>query len=98
MAPRRHPWRNALVTLGVLLPVIGYVVYSSFHVSDFECEVCITFNGRDACRTVAGKTQEDSMRGAITNTCAQLASGVTDSMHCERTAPRKAECRRVAGG
>lgn len=98
MRPRRHPWRNAIVTAGVLLPVIGYVIYSSFQVSDFECEVCITFNGRDTCRTVAGKTEADSMRGAVTNTCALLASGVTDTMRCERTTPRKAGCRRVAGG
>ena len=94
--PRRT--RNALVTLGVLLPVIGYVVWSSFQVSDFECDVCITFEGRDACRTVAAKTEEESMRGALTNTCALLASGVTDSLRCERTRPRKAQCRRVAGG
>jgi len=97
MRPRRHPWRNALVTLGVLLPVIGYVVYSSFHAGEVECEVCITFEGRDACRTVAGKTEEDGMRGAVTNTCALLSSGVTDTLRCERTLPRKAECRRVAG-
>ena len=95
---RRYPWRNVLVTLGVLLPVMGYVVYSSFQVGDVECEVCITFEGRDACRTVAGKTEEDSRRGAVTNTCALLASGVTDSLRCERTLPRKAECRRLRGG
>jgi hypothetical protein len=98
MSARRHPWRNALITLGFLVPIAGYIVYSSFQVSDFECDVCITFEGRDACRTVAGKTQEDSLRGAITNTCAQLSSGVTDTLRCERTTPRKAECRRVAGG
>jgi hypothetical protein len=98
MPPRRHPWRNAVVTLGVLLPVIGYVVYSSFQVSEVECEVCITFEGRDACRTVAGKTEEDSMRGAVTNTCALLSSGVTDTLRCERTQPRKAQCHRLAGG
>jgi hypothetical protein len=94
----RRRWRNALITLGVLLPVMGYVVYSSFQVGDVECEVCITFEGRDACRTVAGKTEADSTRGAVTNTCAQLASGVTDTLRCERTVPRKAECRRARGG
>jgi hypothetical protein len=94
---RRHPYRNALVTLGVLLPVAGYVVYSSFQVNDYECDVCITFEGRDACRTVAGKTREESLRGAMTNACALISSGVTDTMRCERTVPRKQECRRVAG-
>ena len=94
----RRRGRNALVTLAVLLPVMAYVVYSSFQVGDVECEVCITFEGRDACRTVAGKTEEDSRRGAVTNTCAQLASGVTDSLRCERTVPRKASCRRLRDG
>jgi hypothetical protein len=94
---RRRTWRNAIVTAGVLVPVIGYVVYSSFHVGDVECEVCITFEGRDACRTVAAKTEEDGMRGAVTNTCAQLASGVTDTLRCERTLPRKAACRPAGG-
>jgi hypothetical protein len=97
MPARRHPWRNALVTLGVLLPVIVYVVWSSFQVSDFECEVCITFGGRDACRTVAGKTEEEAMRGALNNTCALLSSGVTDTLRCERTTPRKLECRKLSG-
>jgi hypothetical protein len=94
----KRRWRNALITLGFLLPVMGYVVYSSFYVGDVECEVCITFEGRDACRTVAGKTEADSTHGAVTNTCAQLASGVTDTLRCERTAPRKTECRRTRGG
>jgi hypothetical protein len=97
MPPRRYSQRNAIVTLVVLLPVIGYVVYSSFQVNDFECEVCITFAGRDECRTVQGKTQEEAMRGAVNNTCALLASGVTDSMRCERTVPRTAHCRRAGG-
>lgn len=97
MPARRHPWRNALVTLGVLLPVGGYVVWSSFQVSDFECEVCITFGGRDACRTVAGKTEQEAMRGALNNTCALLSSGVTDTLRCERTTPRKLECRELSG-
>ena len=56
MRARRHPWRNAIVTAAVLLPVIGFVVYSSFQVSEYECDVCITFNGRQACRTVAARS------------------------------------------
>jgi len=98
MRQRRHPWRNAVVTLGVLLPVIGFVIYSSFQVNEVECEVCITFAGQEACRTVAGKTKEDSLRGAVTNACAQVASGVTDTLRCERTEPSKAVCRPVGGG
>jgi hypothetical protein len=30
--------------------------------------------------------------GATNNACAQLASGVTDSIACERTQPTKVDC------
>jgi hypothetical protein len=89
----RTPWRNTVVTLAVLLPIVATVVYSSFHVDDFQCEVCIAFQGREACRTVKAKTEEEALRGAISNTCALLSSGVTDTLRCERTRPGKADCR-----
>ncbi|MGH7788726.1 MAG: hypothetical protein ACRERC_17785 [Candidatus Binatia bacterium] len=90
---KRHPWRNAIVTLGFLLPIGAFVVWSSFQVSDFECEVCMAFEGRDVCRTVTGKTELEGLRTGIDNACALLASGVTDSLRCQRTTPRKAQCR-----
>ncbi len=90
---RRH--RNAIAAVVVLLPVIAVVVYSSLHVSDYECEVCISFDGRQACRTVTGKTEQEGLRSATDNACALLASGVTDTLACTRTPPSKAECRRL---
>lgn len=97
MKQKRHRWRNTVVTLAVLVPIVAAVVYSSFHVSDFECEVCIAFEGREACRTVKAKTETEALRGAISNTCALISSGVTDTLRCERTPPGKATCRRLAG-
>lgn len=93
MPPRRHPWRNAIVTAVVLVPIIGYVVYSGFQVSDFECEVCMAFGGREECRTVTAKTEVEGLRGGIDNACALLAGGVTETLRCQRTQPRKASCR-----
>ena len=95
MAHRKHPFRNAVVTLAFLVPIVSYVVYYSFQVSDYECEVCMTFAGQDSCRTVTGKTQEEGMRTGIDNACALLASGVTETMRCQRTTPRKAGCKRL---
>ncbi|MBX3025913.1 hypothetical protein KF840_13480 [bacterium] len=89
----KHPWRNTIVTLVVLLPIAAVVVYSSFQVSDFECEVCITFEGRSTCRTVTGKTEQEGLRTGVDNACAILASGVTDTLRCQRTLPTKATCR-----
>jgi len=54
----------------------------------FRCEVCITFNGRTACRTAGASTEAQAVRTATENACAQIASGVTDSMACESTPPQ----------
>lgn len=91
--PRKYPWRNTLVTAAVLAPIIGVVVYSSFQLSDYTCEICMEFEGGRVCRMVTGKTEVEAVRTGIDNACAQLASGVTDSMRCQRTAPKSVECR-----
>lgn len=52
-------------------------------------EVCVTFNGRTECRTASGPTEGEAQRTAIQNACALLASGMTDSIACDRTAPTR---------
>ena len=80
----------ALIGLGLLITV---VVYASLHTGNIRCEVCIDFNGRRACRAVDGATESDALMAARTNTCAQLAGGVTDTMACERTPFASSSCR-----
>ncbi len=67
--------------------VVGAVVYSSFRPHPFTCEVCMAFHGARDCRTASADSREHALRTAITNACAQLASGVTESGQCEGTAP-----------
>lgn len=95
MAARKHRWRNTIVTLIVLLPIAAVVIYTSFGLSDFECEVCMAFEGQQTCRTVTGKTELEGLRTGVDNSCAILASGVTDTMRCQRTQPQKATCKRL---
>jgi len=80
------------VTAAVLLALIGFVVYSSLRVGGVRCEVCIDFEGRQACRAVDADAEADAHQSAVNNACAQLASGVTQTMACERTPPTKAAC------
>lgn len=67
--------------------VVGYVMYSSFGAHPFKCEVCMAFHGARDCRTASADSREHALRTAITNACAQLASGVTESGQCEGTPP-----------
>jgi len=77
------------VWLGILFLaiVIGFALYSSLNTKRIRCEVCITFQGRQACRTASGNTRELALRTATENACAQIASGVTDSNQCNNTQP-----------
>jgi len=80
-----------LAILG-FLAFVALVVVRSFHVAGHQCTVCMSFGGRDVCRTVEAATAQDARSSAINNACAFLASGVTDSMACERSQPAKEEC------
>ena len=68
---------------------LGVLVYSSMNLASHRVEVCMTFNGQTICRTASGTTEEFALRTAITNACADIASGVTDSIACENTEPAK---------
>ena len=80
------------VSLAALALIVGVVVYSSLHLGAVRCQVCVEFRGREACRAVDGQAEDETRRAGITNACAMLASGVTDTMACERTPPTKADC------
>ncbi len=80
------------LTLIGLVAVIGFVLYTSFEVGRFHCDVCVQFNGGRACRGVDGDDENDTRQSAIINACALVASGVTDSMACQRTTPTKSDC------
>jgi hypothetical protein len=77
------------VLLGILfiLVVVGFVVYSTIGTGRVRCEVCISFQGRSACRTASASTRELALRTATENACAQISSGVTESNQCNNTPP-----------
>ena len=57
-----------------------------------RCEVCLTYQGREACRTVAASTREEAQQVATANACAILTGGVTNILECERTPPNAITC------
>lgn len=90
--------RTSWVTLAVLVAIGAIVVASSLRTGTIRCEVCIDFGGRSACRAVDGATEEDAHMAAVTNACAFLASGVTDTVACQRMPPRRSTCGPVEAG
>lgn len=50
-------------------------------------EVCMGFQGRQACKTASGETKEAALRTATDTACALVSSGVTDTQNCTRSEP-----------
>lgn len=59
-----------------------------------ECEVCLEFDGQQACRTGTAAGRAEAQRGAVSAACTVLASGITRRMECDRTPPRSVSCSR----
>ena len=78
------------VIIGVIfvVAIIGFLIYSSMGIAKYRVEVCVAFNGRTSCRTASADSQDHAQRSAQSNACALIASGVTDTMQCERSTPQ----------
>jgi hypothetical protein len=84
-------WTSWLAA-AVLLGIVALVVISSLRVASVRCEVCVSFGGREACRSVEAASEDEARHGAHANACALLASGVTDTLACERTPNSTVRC------
>jgi hypothetical protein len=75
----------------VALFVVGFLAllaYSTLHGQRYRVEVCMTFDGRSACRTVNAKSEAAAVRSATENACADISSGVDDTIRCQNTEPK----------
>ena len=79
--------KTVILAIGFVVVFLAVLVYTTMGTSKYRCEVCILFRGRQACRTAGASTEAQAQRTATENACADLASGVTDSMACENTQP-----------
>ncbi len=77
------------VLLGVAfaIAVVGFLIFTSFGNRKVRCQVCVTYEGRNACRIASAATREAALRSATDNACAQIVSGVTATMACTGAPP-----------
>jgi hypothetical protein len=78
-----------LVGIVIVAVILGVIVYSSFNLAGHRVEACVSYKDLTACRTASGSTEEFARRTAISNACAQIISGMTDTIACEQTPPSK---------
>ena len=81
--------KPVIVGIAIVALILGVLVYSSLNLAAHSVEACMTFRGQLNCRKASGATVDFATRAAIQNACATIASGVTDSIACEQSAPTK---------
>ena len=81
--------KPVLVGVFFVVVVLAVLVYSSFHLSTFGVDVCMNYQGRVACATAKAANKETALENAMQTACAQIASGVTETIGCSRTEPAK---------
>jgi hypothetical protein len=84
--------KAAIVGGGFGLVLIGAIVYFSLGLTQYTCEVCVTFNGRTQCRTASGADKDTAVQTARDNACAFLVASKTDGFLCSQTQPSQVQC------
>jgi len=81
--------RPVLAGIIFLIVFLAVLVYSTLSLTRnrHRVEVCMQFDGRNSCRIASGATENDALRTGVTNACALIASGVTESQQCEHSTP-----------
>ena len=80
------------VGLALAVAFAAALVVTTLSQNQVECEVCMQFGGRSACRTVAAEDRDYAVAMAVSNACAVLASGVTPGIQCSQTPPVSVAC------
>jgi hypothetical protein len=81
--------RPALAGIFFVVAVLVAIVYMTFSLSrGVRGEICMEFNGRTACKTVSGDTRQHVLQTGVSNACADISSGVTDTIACEHAEPK----------
>lgn len=71
-----------------MIAFIALLAYSTLNGPRYRVEVCMSYQGRSACRIVNAKSEAAALRSGIENSCADIASGVTDTMRCQDATPQ----------
>jgi hypothetical protein len=77
------------ITLIFSIAFLAIMFTSTRGLSSHRVEVCVEFQGQSACRTASGATRDEALRTARDNACAQVSSGMTDSIACQNTLPKR---------
>jgi len=84
--------RSTLITIAVVLAFTALLLYSTLSAQKSECEVCVSFNGRDNCATARGSSEVEAGRSAQSTACGTIAAGMAETINCGNVIPTRKRC------
>jgi len=96
LPPKRRPLSKAAIA-GILFAVLmlGLIVYSTMGLGQYECELCMEFEGRTKCLTVKGESEAQAIQTARDNACSFITIGRAESFRCSQTPAASVRCKRL---
>jgi hypothetical protein len=79
--------------LAVIAAVVALLYAATLAGAETECEACMRYEGREACRTATGSSRDAAEQAAIMTACALVSNGVTATIACQGLEPVKLSCR-----
>lgn len=84
--------KRVSIGLAIVAAIVALLYYATLADADTECEACMRYEGREACRTAIGVGRDEAERTAVATACALVANGVTATIRCQGLDPVKLEC------
>jgi hypothetical protein len=85
--------RGTVVTIIAIVAFGALLLFNTLSAQKVACEVCVEFNGRQNCATASHENETEARRSAQTTACGTLASGMDQSIACDRVVPKSSQCR-----
>ena len=84
---------RTLVAVVLVVAGLGALVYATLSHGRVECEACVRFDGREACKSAAGADRAAAEQAAIATACSLVTGGVTETIGCQGREPVSLSCR-----
>ena len=96
MPSQHRPFPKAAVAgIAFAAVVLAGILYLTFHLKQYECEVCMEFEGRKKCLTVQGESEAQAMQTAKENACSFITNGRAETIRCGQTPPASTNCKHL---
>lgn len=85
--------RGTIVTIVAVVVFGALLLFNTLSAQKVECSVCVEFKGGRNCATASHETEAEAKRSAQSTACGTIASGMDESIACDRVVPLTSQCR-----